>query len=206
LFAFTRLDSGESQKQRPKRYYLSPQISWMLGNNVGNFERMKTGFPKLPDDQSALSLFEWLYQVKAGELGLNTENNTATEVKEFSSFWFRDIAPKLREVIGCLYHQSNSPLISMYEILHIWAACNLDRVAQCKRSRCGRFFLSGKSATKYCHSKCRQQDIAEQYDTDAYREKKRLAMRTSRESLKKLREAKSNAKRRQRLTRSSRTK
>lgn len=123
------------------------------------------------------------------------ENTTAKEVKEFSSFWFRDVAPNLWKVIGRL-QQSGSPLDSMRDILHIWEACGLDRVARCKRSGCGRFFLSGNRARKYCHSKCRQQDIAEQYDTDAYREKKRLAMRRRRAALKALRNAKSVATRR----------
>jgi hypothetical protein len=159
---------------------------------------MKAGFPKLPDDHGASSLFEWLYQVKARELGLNPENTTAKETKEFSSFWFRDVAPKLREVIGCLYYQGNSPLFSMHEILHIWAACGLDKVAQCKRSQCGRFFFSSKSTQMYCDAKCRQKDAVEQYDTDEYREKKRLAMQRRRAALKALRGAKSNANRRDR--------
>lgn len=158
---------------------------------------MKAGFPKLPDDHYASSLFEWLYQVKARELGLNPENTKAKEVQEFRKFWSREVAAKLWEVIGCLY-RSDSALDSMSHILHVWAACRLDRVAQCKRSQCGRFFLAGKSTTTYCHSKCRQQDIAEQYDTDAYREKKRLAMRRRRAALKVLRGAKSNANRRNR--------
>ena len=159
---------------------------------------MKTGFPKLPDDHEASSLFEWIYQVKAGELGLNPENTTANEVKEFSSFWFRDIAPKLWDIIGCLYYQSSSPLVSMHEILHIWAACELDSVAKCKRSQCGRFFLKGKSAKKYCDSDCRRQDVEEQYDTDAYRVKKKQAMRSRRAAKKAQRAAKSKAKRRNR--------
>ena len=158
---------------------------------------MKTGFPKLPDDHGASSLFEWLYEVKARELGLNPENTKAKEVQEFRKFWSREVAAKLWEVIGCLY-RSDSALDSMSHILHIWAACRLDRVARCKRSRCGRLFLAGKSTMKYCHSECRQQDMAEQYDTDAYREKKRLAMRRRRAALKALRGAKSNANRRNR--------
>src|ERR1700693_406181 len=101
---------------------------------------MKAGFPKLPDDHSASSLFEWLYQVKARELGLNPENTKAKEVQEFRKFWSREVAAKLWEVIGCL-HRSDSALDSMSHILHIWAACRLDRVARCKRLRCGGFFL-----------------------------------------------------------------
>ncbi len=158
---------------------------------------MKTGFPKFPDGHNAPSIFEWLFEVKATELGLNPENTKAKEVQEFRRFWSREVAAKLWEVIGCLY-PSGSPWDSMSTMLHIWAACRLDRVAQCKRSRCGRFFLSGKSTTKYCCSKCRQQNIAEQYDTDVYREKKRLAMRRRRAALKALREAKPHTKRRSR--------
>jgi hypothetical protein len=158
---------------------------------------MKAGFPKLPDDHGASSLFEWLYQVKARELGLNPENTTAKGTKEFSSFWFREVAPKLWKVIWSL-RRSDSALDSMSHILHIWAACRLDRVAQCKRSRCGRFFLAGKSTMKYCHSECRHRDIAEKYDTNVYREKKRLAMQRRRAALKVLRGAKFNANRRDR--------
>jgi hypothetical protein len=158
---------------------------------------MKTGFPKLPDGHDASSIFEWLFEVKATELGLDTKNTKAKEVQEFRRFWSREVAAKLWEVIGCLY-RSDSPWDSMSHMLHIWAACRLDRVAQCKRSRCRQFFLSGKSTTKYCQSKCRQQDIAEQYDTDVYREKKKLAMRRRRAALKALREAKSRTKRRSR--------
>jgi hypothetical protein len=158
---------------------------------------MKTGFPKLPDDHGAPRLFEWLYEVKARELGLNLEDTTTKEVKEFSSFWWRDVANNLWKVIGGM-QQSHSPLDSISDILYIWAACRLDRVAQCKRTRCGRFFLSGKKTKKYCQSKCRQQDAAEQYDTDAYREKKKLAMRRRRAALRALREAKPRAKRRHR--------
>jgi len=158
---------------------------------------MKAGFPKLPDDHCASSLFEWLYEVKARELGLNPENTKAKEVQEFRKFWSREVAAKLWKVIGCLY-RSDSALDSMSHILHVWAACRLDRVAQCKRSRCGRFFLAGKSTMKYCHSECRHRDIAEQYDTNVYREKKRLAMQRRRAALKALRGAKSNANRRNR--------
>jgi hypothetical protein len=158
---------------------------------------MQTGFPKLPDDHGASSLFEWMYQVKAAELGLNWENTTAKEVKEFSRFWSSNVAIKLWQVIGRL-QQSRGPLDSMSHIFHIWTACRLDTVVQCKRSRCGRFFFTGKSASKYCQSNCRRQDIAEQYDTDAYREKKRLAMRRRRAALKALKKPKSNAKRRDR--------
>lgn len=158
---------------------------------------MKTGFPKFPDGHDASSIFEWLFEVKATELGLNPENTKAKEVQEFRRFWSREVAAKLWEVIGCLY-RSGSPWDSMSNMLHIWAACRLDRITRCKRSRCGRFFFSGKSTTKYCGAKCRQQDIVEQYDTDAYREKKRLAMRRRRAALKALRDAKSSAKRQKR--------
>ena len=164
----------------------------MLGNNVGNFERMKTGFPKFPDGHNAPSIFEWLFEVKATELGLNPENTKAKEVQEFRRFWSREVAAKLWEVIGCLY-PSGSPLDSMTSMLHIWAACGLDKVAQCKRSQCGRFFFSSKSTQKYCDAKCRQKDVGEQYDTDEYREKKKLAMRRRRAALKVLRKAKFNA-------------
>ena len=158
---------------------------------------MKTGFPKLPDDHGASHLFEWAYEVKAAELGLNPQNTTAKDVKEFNRFWYREIAFKMRDVIQCM-QGSGSPIDSMSDILHIWAACRLDKVAQCKLSQCGRFFFSRKSTMKYCEAKCRQQDIAEQYDTDAYREKKRLAMRRRRSALNALREAKSHAMRRKR--------
>ena len=156
---------------------------------MSNFERMKTGFPKFPDGQDALSIFKWLFEVKATELGLNPENTTAKEVQEFSRFWSGEVAVKLWEVIGCLY-PSGSPSDSMSNMLHIWAACGLDKVAQCKRSQCGRFFFLSKSTQKYCDAKCRQKDVVEQYVTDEYREKKKLAMRIRRAALKVLREAK----------------
>lgn len=164
----------------------------MLGNNVSNFERMKTGFPKFPDGHHAPSIFRWLFEVKATELGLNPENTKAKEVQEFRRFWSRGVAAKLWEVIGCLY-PSGSPWHSMSDMLHIWTACGLDKVAQCKRSQCGRFFFSSKSTQKYCDAKCRQKDAVEQYDTDEYREKKKLAMQRRRAALKVLREAKFNA-------------
>lgn len=159
---------------------------------MSNFERMKTGFPKFPDGHDAPSIFEWLFEVKAKELGLNPENTKAKEVQEFRRFWSREIAAKLWEVFGCLY-RSDSPWISMSNMLHICAACGLDKVAQCKRSECGRFFFSSKSTAKYCDAECRQKDVVEQYDTDEYREKKKLAMRRRRAALKVLREAKFNA-------------
>jgi len=153
---------------------------------------MKTGFPKFPDGHDASSIFEWLFEVKATELGLNPENTKAKEVQEFRRFWSREIAAKLWEVIGCLYG-SSSPWDSMSNMLQVWAACRLDKIVQCKRSQCGRFFFSNKSTSKYCDAKCRQKDVVEQYDTDEYRERKKLAMRRRRAALKSLREAKFKA-------------
>ena len=164
----------------------------MLGNNMSNFERMKTGFPKFPDGHYASSIFEWLFEVKATELGLNPENTKSKEVQEFSRFWSREVAAKLWKAIGCLY-RSDSASASMSNLLHVWAACGLDKVAQCKRPQCGRFFFSNKSSAKYCDAKCRQNDVVEQYDTDEYRERKKLAMRRRRAALKSLREAKFKA-------------
>jgi hypothetical protein len=153
---------------------------------------MKTGFPKFHDGHDASSIFEWLFEVKVTELGLNPENTKAKEVQEFRSFWSREVAAKLWEVIGRMYG-SSSPWDSMSNMLHIWAACRLDKITQCKRSQCGRFFFSSKSTPKYCDAQCRQKDVGERYDTDEYREKKKLAMRRRRAALKALREAKFNA-------------
>ena len=150
---------------------------------------MNIDLPKLPDNHGLNSFFSWLYEVKAVELGLDPQDATAKGVQEFSSFWYREVAPKMWEVIQCLQKQS-SPMDYLRDNLYLWSACGLDKVAQCKRSACGRFFFLSKRAQKYCNPKCREQDKEEQYDTDAYREEKKLAMRRRRAALKALREAK----------------
>jgi hypothetical protein len=153
---------------------------------------MKTGFPKFPDEYYASSIFEWLFEVKARELGLDQALATAKEVKAFRDFWSLEAAPKVWDAIGCL-QRSESPWDSMSDMLHLWAACGLDKVVRCKRTACGRFFFSSKQNQKYCDPKCREQDREQRYDTATYREEKKQAMRRRRAAIKALRNAKLKA-------------
>jgi hypothetical protein len=137
-------------------------------------------------------MFEWLFEVKATELGINAEEKQAKGAMEFRAFWSREIASKLWEMIGCL-QRGESPWDSMSDMFHLWAACGLDKVVRCKRTACGRFFFSNKQNRKYCDPKCREQDREEQYDTAAYREEKKLAMRRRRAAVKTLKDAKLKA-------------
>jgi hypothetical protein len=96
------------------------------------------------------------------------------------------LKPKIETVLSWQEGVVGGPYLALLVYLELWKAGRLDRLRQCANERCGRVFFARTGIQTHCTRKCLKDKITASYDTDEYREKKKLAARRARKARKAL--------------------
>jgi hypothetical protein len=89
------------------------------------------------------------------------------------------------------------PYLALLVYMQLWNAGKLGHLRRCAYEPCGRIFFARTGRQTHCSRKCLKAKIVASYDTDSYRERKKLAIRRARTARKAMdRAAQDRAKRR----------
>jgi hypothetical protein len=96
------------------------------------------------------------------------------------------LKPKIETVLSWREGVVAGPYLALLVYMELWKAGRLDRLRRCANERCGRVFFARTGIQTHCTRKCLKDKIVASYDTEEYREKKKLAARRARRARKAL--------------------